>query len=121
MPFENVWEDNGVYRKYHGRVNAEEILQAMNDVHGHKMFDSIRYVINDFLNVTECDIAASDVLSLAALDRAAALTNPNIKIAMVATETIIQMFANLYGDLIAKSPYTSEVFTDLEEAKIWAT
>ena len=121
MPFENVWEENGVYRKYHDHVSGKEILQAMEDVHGHKLFDSIRYVVNDFLNVTECELTASDVVTLAALDRAAALSNPHIKIAIVATEPTIQMFANLYGDLMESSPYTSKVFTDLDEAKIWAS
>ena len=121
MPFENIWEENGVYRKYHDRVNGEEVCQAMEDVHGHELFDSVRYVINDYLNITECDLTTSDIVSLAALDRAAALSNPHIKIAIVATESTIHMLAKLYGDLIDASPYTSEVFTNLDEARVWAT
>ena len=119
MPFENIWEERGVYRKYHENVSSQEICDAMEDVHGHKLFDSIRYVINDYLDVTEFDVTTYDIITLAALDRAAALSNPHIKIAIVATESTIHMLANLYGDLIAASPYKSEIFTNLDEARAW--
>lgn len=121
MPFENIWEESGVYRKYHSQVTGNEISQAMEEVHGHELFDSIRYVINDYLNVIECTVTAADVVTLAALDKAAALSNPNIKIAIVATDSIIHLLANLYGDLIEDSSYTSKVFTNLDEARVWAT
>ena len=121
MSYENIWEKKGVYRKYSHCVTSKEISQAMEDVHGHALFYSIRYVINDYLDVTESDITTADVITLAALDKAAALINPNIKVAIVATEPTIQKLAVLYGDLISHSPYSSEVFTNLDEARIWAT
>lgn len=121
MAYENIWEKNGVYRKYSNNVTGEDIRQAMEEVHGHRLFDSIHYVINDFLDIKECNLSTTEVVAFAALDRAAALTNPNINIAIVATEKTIQTLATLYGDLISRSPYSSEVFINLEEARNWAT
>lgn len=119
MSYEHIWEKNGVYRKYSGSTNGEEIIQAMADVHGHALFDSIRYVINDLLHITEHNISSKDIITIAAIDKAAAISNPNIKIAIVATMPTLQMLASLYGDLISVSPYTSEIFTNLDEARNW--
>ena len=120
MSYSNIFEKNGVYRQYNQCVTGEEILQAMEEVHSHVLFDSIRYILNDFLNVTECTLSTSDIVTFAALDRAAALSNPNIKIAIIATEKTIQMLAELYGDLIGRSPYTSKVFANINDARLWA-
>jgi len=56
MSYENIWEKKGVYRKYSDYVHGDEMIKAMEDVHGHELFDFINYVINDFLHVTEHDI-----------------------------------------------------------------
>lgn len=121
MSYENIWEEKGVYRKYSHCVTSKELFQAMEDVHSHALFDSVRYVINDLLHVTDHDVTSEDIITLAAIDKAAALTNPNIKIAIVATMPTIKILASLYGDLISSSPYTSEVFTNLDDARNWVT
>lgn len=120
MSFENIWEKDGVYRKYANSVDGDEVTKAMEEVHANVLFDSISYVINDYLDVSDYDITTTDVITLAALDRAAALSNPNIKIAFVLTESAALVLAKLYGDLINKSPYISETFTSVEEARAWA-
>lgn len=119
MPYENIWEKDGVYRKYTQCIKGVDIIQAMGEVHGHELFDSIGYVINDFLNVTEINLNPAEIKTLAAIDKAAALTNPNIRIALVATMPTIQSMSEMYGDLMSESPYTCEVFSDLDEARKW--
>lgn len=101
MSYENIWEKGGVYRKYSNHVTGEEVFQAVQDVYGHAQFDSIHYVINDFLDVTNHDeVSHKDLKSLAAIDKAAAISNPNIKIAIVATLSTIQKMASTYGELM---------------------
>lgn len=121
MSIKNIWEKSGVYRKYNDRINGEDIIQATEEVHSHALFDTFRYVINDLLQVTEHDVTSKDIITLAAIDKAAALTNPNIKIAIVATMPTIQMLASLYGDLTSNSPYKTEIFMNLDEARIWVS
>lgn len=121
MSYENIWEKNGVYRKYNNGINGKELIQAAEDVLGHKLFDSIRYVINDLLHVTEHDVKTSDVLTLAEMDRAAVIINPDIKVAIVATILTIKILASLYGDLMSHSPYPSEIFSSLDEARAWVS
>lgn len=119
MSYENIWENNGVYRKYHNGINGKELLQAAEEVLGHELFDSIRYIINDLLHVTEHNVKTSDIITLASMDRAAADINPDIKIAIVVTIPTIKTLASLYGDLMGHSPYPSKIFSNLEEARIW--
>ncbi len=119
MPYENVWEQQGVYRKYRGLVTGKEILKAAEEVEGDSRFDHIRYVINDFLAVTEQRISPKEIRIIAAIDKAAALSNPDIMVAIVATEQAIQEMAALYCDLSIDSPYPTRMFTGLDEAREW--
>ena len=121
MPYENTWEEKGVYRKFYNGINGKELIQAAEDVIEHELFDSIRYVVNDLLAVTEHDVKTSDVLILAGMDRDLANINPNIKVAIIATLPTIQTLASLYGDLMANSPYPSKIFTNLDEARDWVS
>ena len=121
MSYENIWEKNGVYRKYHNGINGKQLIQASEDVLGHELFDSIRYVINDILDVTEHDVKTSDIITIAAMNRAAALTNPHIKVAIVASMPTVKVLASLYGDLMSQSSYPSKIFTSLDEARIWVS
>lgn len=121
MSYENIWEKDGVYRKYSNCITGKEILQAVQDVHGSAQFDSICYVINDLLDVTEHDISHKEIKTIVAINRAAALTNPNIKVAVVATIPTIQDMVSLYCELMNNTPFSCEEFTKLEDARKWAT
>ena len=121
MSYINTWEKDGVYRKYSHRVTGQEVIQALQDVHGDAKFDYIRYVINDLLDVTEHHVTDKEIRTIAAFDNAAALSNPNIKVAVVATMSTIQDLASMYSELISTSPYACEIFTTIGEARAWAT
>ncbi len=79
-----------MYRKYRGLVTGKEILKATEEVEGDSRFDQIHYVINDFLEVTEQLISPKEIRITAAIDKAAALYNPDVMVAIVATEQAIQ-------------------------------
>ena len=119
MPYENIWGERDVYRKYNGCVTGKEIINATEEVERDERFDSIRYIINDFLDVTEQVVTSHEIKIIAAIDKAASLSNPNIKIAIVATRKVIQYLAILYCDLTEDSPYQTRVFTNIEEAREW--
>ena len=119
MPYENIWEKDGVYRRYCNRITGEEIMQAVQDIHGHSQFDSICYVINDLRYVTSHDISHRELKEVAMIDKASALSNPGIKIAIVTTMPTIQNIANTYGELIGNTSFTCELFSNLDEAREW--
>jgi hypothetical protein len=118
MAFEIVWEPRGAYKKFYGHVNDAELMQSVMDPHGDARFDDIRYVINDCLSVASFAIAEDTVLHISAIDHAAARSNPNIKIAIVATDPKVLALAKLY----ISSPwaaYPTQTFATLAEARAW--
>ncbi|NIX00504.1 MAG: hypothetical protein GWN13_20085, partial [Phycisphaerae bacterium] len=86
----------GVYRKVTGSITGAEYISAVEEVSSAPSFETIRYVINDLLEVTEQNLTTDDIEYMAAIDSAASKTNPNIVIAIIATEKQIQALAKLY-------------------------
>lgn len=118
MAFEIVWEDRGASKRFFGHVTDEELMQSVVEVEGDPRFDELRYVINDFLGVDSFAVSAANVHTISAIDGAAALTNPNIRIAIVATDAQILALAKLY----AASPwnvYPTGIFPDSATARAW--
>ena len=119
MPYKNTWEQHGVYRIFSGKITGQEVLQSVQEVESDNRFDNIRYVINNFLDVTEIGVSPKDIKIIAAIDTAAALTNPDIKIAQIATDPQIKALNILYSEVTGNSPYPTQVFSNLEDARKW--
>lgn len=117
MTFVIHWETHGVYRKYRGSVDADELLESIQRVEGDARFDALRYVINDCLEVKGIDIPDAKMRLIAAIDSAAALSNPNIRVAVVATDRQIHALTQIYAAM--QHPYPTAVFPDLAAARAW--
>ncbi len=118
MAFQNHWEKRGVYRKYDGAISGHDLRLAVREVEGDARFDEIRYVINDFSTVTEQSINKQDIEEIAALDYAAAFSNPYIRLAIVTDDPSIQALAELYVER-NDSPYPAQIFSELDSARAW--
>jgi len=120
VAYENNWERNGVIKIFSGSIDGQQVLDSVISVEEDIRFDSIRYVINDFLKVGDIDISDSDVARIAAIDRAAAITNPNIRIAVVTKDDRMRELARRYGELMKNSPYQTLLFESIDAARAWA-
>lgn len=118
MPYKSVWEERGLLTRWRGNATTAELIQMQERGHASPNFDFARYSIHDF---SECEHFACDLEEIqysAALDGAAAIANPNIKIPIVAASAEVinaidhYMKANL-------SPYSLRFFTSMEEARVW--
>lgn len=116
--FEIVWEVRGACKRFFGHVTDDDLMESVTDIEGDPRFDDLRYVINDFLDVASFAVTQENVLAISAIDAAAAITNPNIKIAVVATDAQVRTLAELY----ANSPwnaYPTRLFADVAAARAW--
>jgi len=52
MSHSNTWETDGLFRKFIGEISAYEILDSNIELHHDSNFCHIKYVINDFSEVT---------------------------------------------------------------------
>lgn len=119
MAFEIVWESRrGAYKRFSGHVTEEQMIHSLTQIESDPRFDELRYVINDFLGVDSFAISEECVLMMAAIDNAASTSNPNIRIAVIATDLQIQALAKLYA-LSPLNAYPTEVFLDPGDARAW--
>jgi hypothetical protein len=118
MPYELIWEPQGVIKLFSGNVSGFELLKALIDVEGDARFDECRYAFNNFLDCTGISISKDILDEMAAIDLAASRSNARIRIAVIATEPKIIAAATHY----AESPmnvYATRIFSTQADARAW--
>lgn len=118
MAFELLWEPRGVYKRFYGYVTDAELMEAVVTIESDARFDGLRFVINDFLGIEGFSVSEDNVLTISAIDNAASRTNPNIKIAVVATDQRVHELANIYADSPLNA-YPTEIFPNPDAARTW--
>ena len=83
MSYLHTWEQHGLLREFSGHVTSAEIALAVMESHASAAFDDYRYVINDFRAVLTIELDAEVMDEVAAVDRAAYLSNPHVRVAIV--------------------------------------
>lgn len=116
MGYRLVWEGPVVTRVFSGCLSFDDMVNSMNEVEGHPGFDQVRHSINDFLSVTRVDLTEDQVEELAAIDRAAALTNPRVVVSVVATDPEILKLSKAYTES-ALAAYPVATFGTLADAR----
>jgi hypothetical protein len=119
MPYTTTWTKNGVIWTYFGVLTGEEALRSNIEIYGDERFDELNYQIVDFRDVTENQISDTDTKKIAYLDRAAATTNPRIRVAIVLKNEDCLNTAEVYRELSKTSPWQLKVCTSIEEAQTW--
>ena len=119
MPYTTEWEQHGVYWRYWGTVSGKELIDSNLDIYGDERFDAMKYQIVDFLQIDAFQVTRDDMLKIAAYDRAAALSNPRVKVAVVAKITAIKFLTALYDAENIKSPWETRMFDSVEQARSW--
>lgn len=118
MPIDVVWERRGAYKRYHGHVTGEELLQSIDVLHSDYRFDRLRYVISDCSDVKSFSVTEDQVQLVAAKDLGARYTNPHVLVAIVTTDDRIKALATLYAGPPLQ-PYPTKIFDTLDDARAW--
>ena len=118
MSYELKWEPRGVVKRFFGQVTCAELLAASRESQSDYHFDQYRYAINDFLDCTEFVTDPIGLEELAAFAGAAELSNPNIKVAIIATLPEVIAAVKSYSGL-ALQTYPTRLFSTLAEARAW--
>lgn len=119
MTYRLEWNEKEVYCKFFGQLTGEELLECNNKIYGDRRFDGIRYQIFDMLDITGVQVQNWDVMRIAACDTAAAMSNPNVRCALVAKEEQLHQLSMVYQEGIDESPWEARSFYDLESARAW--
>jgi len=118
VSYEIIWESRGVIKRFFGIVTNHDMVQSVIDTENDVRFDGYRYVINDFLDITELQVTQSDVDEVSVMDKKASAINVRIRIAVVTTSPDVVALAKHY----ATSPlnaYPTKIFSSLTDARRW--
>lgn len=112
------WLPEGVCWKYYGDVSGEEIITASKKIYGDRRFDSLRFKLVDFLDAESLQIDSNEVAEIACQHKVAAISNPNIKNAIVIKDVANEM-VNLFASFFQDSSWEVRIFDDRDEANSW--
>jgi hypothetical protein len=112
------WEDRGVVKRYFGQVSSDELLAPVVATEADERFDTLRFVINDFLEAKSVAFTQADIDAIAAHDLGAAATNPHIKVAVVATQPEVIDLVRRYMQAAVRA-YPTSIFSTMAEARAW--
>ena len=121
MSYTTEWEKNGVVWRYSDVVNGEELIKSNLEIYGDERFDIMKYQIVDLIDVNTFQVTRDEMLKMAAYDKAAALSNPRVKVAIVATIPAIKTLTELYEAANIESPWETRVFDSIADARAWVS
>ena len=121
MPYTNTWESEGLYRVFVGEITGDEILESNYELHEDPNFQAIKYIINDFIEVTGHSIVTAHTKAYATSDNIISNTKGKLKIALVVTQPPLLALANSYREQMRGKLFECEIFQSIEDARKWVS
>jgi len=119
VAYQLIWEEKGAKAYFKGVVNGRELIEIVSKFHGHELFDSIHYLLIDFLEVDTFDVTNTTLQYLGGMDSAAALSNPRVRVAIVTDNAAILDLLSSYEKTSQGSPWPIRYFGSIKEARAW--
>jgi hypothetical protein len=113
------WKPEYLYRKFSGEVTGEEFLKSNFDIQVHPRFAKIKYLINDFNEVTSILIDTEHTRIFASTDDIISDTKGKLKIAIVTNNDALIELAEMYRTSMKNKLFEVEIFASVAEAKKW--
>jgi hypothetical protein len=119
MPYCISWKPDGIIWTFHHILTNDDVIQANLDIYGDPRFDDLRYQIVDISGVRQFHVTNDIFDEAAAMDEAAALSNPNLVVAVVATGEEAVTVAETYEAAMSSSRWEVRIFNSMEKAVQW--
>ena len=111
------WADNGVYWKYYGDISGTEIIEVSQLIYSDSRFVYMEYKLVDFLDIDSISLSKVEAAEIVSLHKAAALSNGNIKNAVVTSSNA--ELANKLTYFFSSLCWEFFVFQDREKGNNW--
>ncbi|WP_428407053.1 hypothetical protein [Hyphococcus sp.] len=119
MPYETTWSERGVHWRYYGDVTAAETRRADAEFYGDPRADQAIYQLIDLREVTRLDFPPHDQELTAAIDGAASISTPAVRVAFIVPDGRFDAALKIYLDLINRTTWSAQTFIDPEAAQDW--
>jgi len=122
MPYEISWEPLGVVLRASGVILDEDSTAANEELYASPLFPNMKYSIIDFSRIEKFGLSSERVRLTAERDQIAAETNPDMKIAVIASTPLVRGMANMYAIYheLRGGGWTSKIFECEDDARAWA-
>ncbi len=121
MTFSINWDKNGVYVKFRGVVNAQDLIDANNYVISNANFESINYQIFDFLDIEKFKITSYDISIIGIMDKSQTSVKEEMKVAIVTQSDYIKEITTEYDQIMLGSNWETRIFPSYETALEWVS
>ena len=120
MPYENIWEETGVYIRFTGVANTRDIIESNEALYKDIRFDTIMsYQIADLLGCDKIDCKGDEVREIARRDAEASKRKPGVRVALVTDMQVIYGYSRMYQICTDQSSWETEIFDNLAAAREW--
>ena len=123
MAYNQEWDSEGAYIKYFDTLTKHDLIESNGLLVGNQEFESIKYIISDFSDITNVEIGDKDVVVSTSFSVTANSYNRYIKVALVSNNAHLQPLVEKYiEDTKNILPHAQlKHFSNMKEAQIWAT
>ena len=122
MSYKSIWEKGGLVIIVEDEA-TDEFLQISRALSEDSRVHDIQYIILDLISVNTFPIDSGIIEQLAILDTKIYKNNPHIKQAIVATQTVVKGFANMFQTYFELNnndqTWDTKLFDNMEEAREW--
>ncbi|MDH5659841.1 MAG: hypothetical protein OEY65_02500, partial [Gammaproteobacteria bacterium] len=101
-----------------GKITGQEIINATSVIYGDSRFDDLKYKLVDFFDVENIEINNDEITMIACKHRVASQSNPYIKNAILVRQKQ-NILANKFVTFFDDTPWSVQVFYDLDKANNW--
>ena len=121
MPIQIKYIDDGLGVEFLGSsvVTGTDIIEANKEIYGNESFSRQRYQIVDRTNCEKFQVNNDEIQIIAAQDKAAAKTNPNIIIALISTSDLQYGISRMYQAHVGENGFLTKIFRDRKSAEKW--
>ena len=119
MPHETTWCDQGICWRYYGQVTPAETRQANEEFYGDPRSDQALFQLVDLRDVSGMDYSDSDQALTAAIDGAASVVTPSVRVAFIVPDDRFDEALKFYLELINKTSWSARTFADPQAAMAW--
>ena len=98
MSYEITWEEKGVCRLFNDALTNDDILKSNQDLNLDSRFAKVKFQVINLLEVSDLSMDINTFHQLGQMDEKYYQENPNLKVAVIATQDTWSALTNMYKD-----------------------
>jgi hypothetical protein len=119
VPHSIVWEPEGIFRAFSGIVSGEEILESNLVLYDDVRFESVRYIINNFTEISGHAIEPDHLSAFASTDEMISQLKHEFKIALIVPQDAYVGLARRLCAITNNKLFEYRIFNTVDDARKW--